>query len=69
MKFGAVIGNPTYQKTIKSATQGNNANTVDIYNKFKELAFELSDISVLLIPAKEFQRGKENLLDKNLQGI
>lgn len=67
MKFGAVIGNPPYQKTIKNATQGNNANTVDIYNKFKELAFELADISVLLIPAKEFQRGKENLLDKNLQ--
>ncbi|MDW2919266.1 DEAD/DEAH box helicase family protein [Mesomycoplasma ovipneumoniae] len=65
--FEAVIGNPPYQVTIKKATKGNNANTVDIYNKYQDLSLFISDINVLLYPSKEYQRGKKNVLDKNLQ--
>lgn len=61
VKFGAVVGNPPYQIIIKKATKGNNANTVDIYNKFKDLASEISFISVLIYPAKEYQRGIRSL--------
>ncbi|WP_341491024.1 DEAD/DEAH box helicase family protein [Mesomycoplasma ovipneumoniae] len=67
VNFSAVIGNPPYQVTIKKATKGNNANTVDIYNKYQELSLFISDINVLLYPAKDYQRGKKNVLDKNLQ--
>lgn len=67
VKFGAVVGNPPYQLTIKKATKGNNAMTRDIYNKFKNLSLSLSTSSVLLYPAKEYQRGSKKLNDNNLK--
>lgn len=67
VKFGAVVGNPPYQITIKKATKGNNAMTRDIYNEFKNLSLLLSTSSVLLYPAKEYQRGTKKLNDDNLK--
>lgn len=69
VKFGAVVGNPTYQLTVKKATKGNNAMTKDIYNEFKELSVSLSKLSILLYPAKEYQRGTKKLNDKNLKYV
>lgn len=66
MKFDAVVGNPPYQLTVKAATNGNNANTIDIFQYFQEMALQLSDINTLIYPAKELQRGKMNLMDKRL---
>jgi len=69
MKFDVVIGNPPYQATVREASEGNNKNTVDIYQDFKELALKISDASCLIYPAKEFQRGKTNTLDKTLVSL
>ncbi len=66
MKFDAVVGNPPYQKTIKEATDGNNNNTVDIYPLFQDIALKLGVRSCLIYPAKDFQRGAKNILDKHL---
>ena len=66
MKFGAVIGNPPYQLTVREASVGNNKNTVDIYQKFQDIALKISDATCLIYPAKEFQRGKKNTLDESL---
>lgn len=67
VKFSAVVGNPPYQETIKEATEGNNKNTVDIYPIFQKLALMMGDITCLIYPAKEFQRGKVSLMDKHLK--
>lgn len=67
VNFGAVVGNPPYQLITKKATKGNNAMTKDIYNEFKNLSLSLSTSSVLLYPAKEYQRGAKKLTDKNLK--
>lgn len=66
MKFDVVIGNPPYQSTVREASVGNNKNTVDIYQKFQDIALKISDATCLIYPAKEFQRGKKNTLDKSL---
>lgn len=66
VEFGAVLGNPPYQLTIKKATKGNNANTKDIYNDFQEVSLMLSNINCLLYPAKEYQRGLKNTLNESL---
>ena len=66
MKFDYVIGNPPYQQTVKEATSGNNANTVDVFQYFQKSALELSNANCLIYPAKELQRGKMNLMDKRL---
>ena len=69
MKFEAVVGNPPYQETVKEATNGNNKNAVDIYQYFQNVAFELSKKTCMLYPAKEFQRGKKNMTDRNLVSL
>lgn len=66
LKFDAVVGNPPYQETVRLATDGNNNNTVDIYPYFRKAAINVANIVSLIYPAKELQRGKENLLDENL---
>lgn len=66
MKFDVVMGNPPYQETVKPATEGNNKNAVDIYQHFQEIALKLSDITCLIYPAKNIQRGKKDILDKKL---
>ena len=66
IKFEAVVGNPPYQMTIKEATKGNNKNTTDIYQIFQNNALRLSDITCMIYPAKEYQRGKLNTSNKNL---
>ena len=66
VKFGAIIGNPPYQVTVKEATNGNNKNAIDIYQYFQNLALELSNKTCMLYPAKEFQRGKKNTTESNL---
>ena len=66
MEFDAIVGNPPYQETIKMATIGNNANTVDIYPYFRNVALSLCNIVTLIYPAKELQRGVSNTLDKGL---
>lgn len=67
VKFGAVVGNPPYQLTLKKATKGNNASTKDIYNYFKNIALEISNVNVMLYPAKEYQRGTKDYMDSDLQ--
>ncbi|MBO4857533.1 MAG: DEAD/DEAH box helicase family protein [Treponema sp.] len=66
MKFDAIVGNPPYQETVKMATTGNNANTVDIYPYFRNIALKLCNVVSLIYPAKELQRGITNTLDKTL---
>ncbi len=66
VKFDAVVGNPPYQETVKIATKGNNDNTINLYNHFKNLSRKISNIVSLIYPAKEYQRGIENFLDKEL---
>lgn len=67
VKFAAIVGNPPYQVTVKEATEGNNKNAVDIYQDFQNIALSMVDVSCLIYPAKEFQRGKANTLDKRLE--
>lgn len=69
MKFSIVVGNPPYQATVREASNGNNKNTVDIYQSFQEIALKISDSSCLIYPAKEFIRGKINTLDKSLMSL
>src|SRR5699024_97880 len=57
MKFDVAIGNPTYQETVREATTGNNANTVDVFKCFQELSSRISKVNSLIYPAKEYQRG------------
>lgn len=66
MKFDIVVGNPPYQEIRKEATEGNNNNTVDIYPYFQELALKLGTRTCLIYPAKEYQRGTLNILNKHL---
>lgn len=66
MKFDYIIGNPPYQQTIKEATNGNNANTVDVFQYFQKAALEIADCNCLIYPAKELQRGKMDLTDEKL---
>jgi len=66
LNIDAVVGNPPYQETIKAATTGNNANTVDVFPYFQKGALEVGRINTLIYPAKELQRGKMDLLDQRL---
>ena len=66
MKFSVVVGNPPYQATVREASTGNNKNTVDIYQDFQSLALKLSDATCMIYPAKDYQRGKLNTMDKSL---
>ena len=66
MKFGAIVGNPPYQETIRDASEGNNKNTIDIFNSFQNLALHLSDKTCMIYPAKDYQRGKKNTKDTSL---
>lgn len=49
MKFDAVIGNPPYQDTSKG---DNDKYAPPIYNNFMDLAYKLSDLSILITPAR-----------------
>lgn len=66
MQFDAIVGNPPYQEIVKAATSGNNNNTIDIYGYFKDMALKLSNVVSLIYPAKDFQRGNDNFIDRNL---
>lgn len=66
MKFGAIVGNPPYQETVRDASEGNNKNTIDIFNSFQDLALHLSDETCMIYPAKDYQRGKKSTKDTNL---
>lgn len=69
VKFDTVVGNPPYQETIREASEGNNKNTVDIFNDFQNIALKLSNETCMIYPAKDFQRGKKNLLDKKIVSL
>ncbi len=66
LKFNAVLGNPPYQRTIREATEGNNKNAEDIYPFFQDLARAIGDKTCMIYPAKDYQRGKQNLMDEHL---
>ena len=67
MTFNSIVGNPPYQKTLKSATIiRNNINTINIFGLFRDVALNLSNIVTLIYPAKEYQRGKDNFLNYDL---
>lgn len=69
VKFDAIVGNPPYQETVREASEGNNKNTVDIFNNFQDIALRLSDETCMIYPAKDFQRGKKSLLDKRIVSL
>lgn len=69
VKFDAIVGNPPYQETVREASEGNNKNTVDIFNNFQDIALRLSDETCMIYPAKDFQRGKKTLLDKRMVSL
>lgn len=69
VKFDTIVGNPPYQETVREASEGNNKNTIDIFNDFQDIALQLSDETCMIYPAKDFQRGKKNLLDKKLVSL
>lgn len=66
MKFDLVVGNPPYQRTVREATTGNNKNTVDIFQDFQEIALNIADQTCMIYPAKNYQRGKKDTLNKHL---
>lgn len=69
VKFDVIVGNPPYQETVREASEGNNKNTVDIFNNFQDIALRLSDETCMIYPAKDFQRGKKSLLDKRIVSL
>lgn len=69
MKFDFVIGNPPYQVTVKEASEGNNKNTVDVYDAVQSAAKRVARKTCLIYPAKDYQRGKKNLMDKHLLSL
>ena len=52
VKFDAIVGNPPYQETVREASEGNNKNTVDIFNNFQDIALRLSDETCMTINEK-----------------
>ena len=50
VKFGAVVGNPPYQETIRKTKSQSQANTTWIYHYFQESADKLADITCLIYP-------------------
>ncbi|MDR0912901.1 MAG: Eco57I restriction-modification methylase domain-containing protein [Methanobrevibacter sp.] len=66
MKFEVVVGNPPYQETVRDASEGNNKNTRDVFQHFQDLALKIGVKNCLIYPAKEYQRGKKNVLNKHL---
>lgn len=50
IKFGAVVGNPPYQETIKQTEAQTQANTTWIYQYFQFIADKLSECSCLIYP-------------------
>lgn len=69
LKFDAVVGNPPYQETVRAASNGNNANTIDVFPHFQNLANEIGNINSLIYPAKEYQRGSKNVINKHLKSL
>ncbi|GEM_PF-6739674 len=69
MKFDFAIGNPPYQETIREASEGNNKNTIDVFQFFQDAALKISKANCLIYPAKDYQRGKKNLMDNHLRRL
>ena len=46
IKFEAVVGNPPYQRAIE------NTSDEQIYNHFMDISYDISDIAILITPAK-----------------
>lgn len=58
VKFGAIVGNPPYQKS----SIGKNNSDSAIYPEFMDLSYEMSDLACLITPARFlFNAGKTNL--------
>lgn len=61
MKFDVVIGNPPYQEE----TSGTRSSQKSIYYLFMKLAYQLSDLSILITPARFLSNGGDTPADFN----
>lgn len=52
MKFDYVIGNPPYQLSYGDSESGNKTYAPPIYHAFMDAAFEISDRTELITPAR-----------------